>query len=98
MSKRLKSVFTNDMDHCLFTGSTAVERHHIFGGANRKKSERYGFIVPLRPDLHPNGVHYDKNNSLGVNDLELKRLAQAYFEQHFGTRDEFRDEFGKSWL
>ena len=30
----------------------------IFGGnPNRKHSEEYGFVIPLRPDLHPNGVH-----------------------------------------
>ena len=28
--KRLWSVFTNDMDHCYFTGIAPVERHHIF--------------------------------------------------------------------
>ena len=55
MAKRLTSVFTDDMDRCFFTGSTCVERHHIFGGSNRKLSEKYGFVVPLRPDLHPNG-------------------------------------------
>ena len=30
MAKRLWSVFTEDMDHCYFTGSPVVERHHIF--------------------------------------------------------------------
>lgn len=98
MSKRLRSVFTADMDHCFFTGSDQVERHHIFGGPNRKKSEIYGFVVPLRADLHPNGVYYDKNNLLGVTDLKLKQMAQDYYENHFGTRDEFRKIFGKSWL
>ena len=52
--KILWSVFTDDMDHCYFTGSAPVERHHIFGGnPNRKYSEKYGFVIPLRPDLHP---------------------------------------------
>ena len=98
MGKKLWSVFTTDMNHCVFTGSPVVERHHIFGGANRKKSEVYGFVVPLRPDLHPNGVHFDKNNLLGVTDLKLKQMAQDYYENHCGTREEFRNIFGKSWL
>ena len=98
MGKKLWSVFTKDMDHCIFTGSPVVERHHIFGGVNRKKSEIYGFVVPLRPDLHPNGVHYNPSNLLGVTDIELKQMAQAYFEEHIGTRTRFRDIFGKSWL
>ena len=98
MSKRCWSVFTEDMNHCIFTGSNVVERHHIFGGANRKKSEVYGFVVPLRPDLHPNGVRYDRNNICGVTDLSLKQMAQAYYEEYCGTRAEFRRIFGRSWL
>lgn len=94
--KRLWSVFTDDMDHCYFTGTYPVERHHIFGGPNRKNSEKYGFVVPLRPDLHPNGVHagpYRKEI-----DTKLKQTAQEYFEANFGTRDDFRRIFGKSYL
>jgi len=88
--KRLHSVFTDDMDHCMFTGAAPVERHHIFGGPNKKRSEKFGFIAPLRPDLHPNGV-------LAV-DLALKTKAQAYYEEHYGTREDFIKEFGKSYL
>ena len=94
--KRLYSVFTDDMDHCIFTGCAPVERHHIFGGSNRKKSEARGFVVPLRPDLHPNGVFAGKDAK--AIDMRLKMMAQEYYEQHYGTREEFRAEFGKSYL
>ena len=95
--RRLWSVFTDDMDHCYFTGSATVERHHIFGGnPNRKYSEKYGFVIPLSPDLHPNGVHAGKNAA--DIDLKLKQMAQRYFESHYGSRDDFRRIFGKSWL
>lgn len=96
MSKRLWSVFTDDMDHCYFTGTAQVERHHIFGGANRKNSEKYGFIVPLRPDIHPNGVY--AGQSAKLIDVKLKTMAQEYFEREYGTRDDFRRIFGKSYL
>lgn len=96
MSKRLWSVFTDDMDHCYFTGTAPVERHHIFGGANRKNSEKYGFIVPLRPDIHPNGVY--AGQSAKLIDVKLKTMAQEYFEREYGTRDDFRHIFGKSYL
>ena len=44
---RLWSIFTDDMDKCIITHAmTGIERHHIFGGANRKRSENYGFVVP----------------------------------------------------
>lgn len=94
--KKLFSVFTSDLDHCMFTGYAPVERHHIFGGANRKRSEQYGFIAPLRPDLHPNGVFAGKE-AKSV-DMKLKTMAQEYYESHFGTREDFRREFGKSYL
>lgn len=98
MAKRLWSVFTDDMDHCYFTGSNIVERHHIFGGPYRKKSEYYGFTIPLRPDIHPNGVHFKPPVGFEKINLELKQMAQTYFEEHYGTREEFREAFGKSWL
>lgn len=94
--KRLWSVFTDDMNHCYFTGTAPVERHHIFGAANRKNSEKYGSVIPLRPDLHPNGVNAGKDAT--DIDVKLKQMAQTYFEEHYGTREEFRGIFGKSWL
>ena len=94
--KRLKSVFTDNMDACIFTGYTHVERHHIYGASNRKLSEKYGFVVPLRPDLHPNGVHAGKYAK--EIDNYLKTKAQTYFEEHYGTREEFISLFGRSYL
>lgn len=97
--KRLFSVFTDDMDSCMFTGCRPVERHHIFynmGGGMKEKCEKYGFIAPLRPDLHPNGVHAGKDAK--AVDLKLKRMAQEYFESHYGSRADFIREFGMSHL
>lgn len=99
MAKKLTSVFTDDMDHCMFTGSNVVERHHIFsqkGGGVRELCEKYGFVVPLRPDLHPNGVFAGQSAKLV--DLRLKTMAQEYYEEHYGTREDFRREFRKSYL
>lgn len=97
--KKLFSVFTDDMDHCMFTGAAPVERHHIFysmDGKMKKPCEKYGFIAPLRPDLHPNGAHAGKDAK--AVDLKLKTMAQAYYEEHYGTREDFRKEFRKSYL
>lgn len=94
--KKLTSVFTDDMDHCYYTGSSYVERHHIFGGANRTRSEKYGFVIPLRPDLHPNGTQ--AGQAAKIVDTRLKQMAQEYFEKNHGTRADFIKEFGKSYL
>lgn len=98
MAKRLKSIFTDDMDHCMFTGYAPVERHHIFEGRQgyKKKSEKYGFIAPLRPDLHPNGSQAGPHAK--EVDIYLKQSAQRYYEEHIGTREQFRQEFEKSYL
>ena len=55
--KELKSIFTDNMLRCLVTGmETNVEIHHIFGGTDRKKSERFSFCVPLHRSVHVNGA------------------------------------------
>lgn len=97
--KKLFSVFTNDLTICFETGSNVVAIHHIFYGFNnnRSKSEKYGFIVPIHPDLHNTsgqGIHCG-NKEL---DLKYKKLAQTYYEQHYGDRKSFISEFGRSWL
>lgn len=100
MAKRLWSVFTDDMDRCYFTGSSAVERHHIFESRQgfKKKSEARGFVIPLRPDLHPNGAGFVRSDENLQIDRILKQMAQTYYEEHYGSRDDFRKEFGKSYL
>lgn len=97
--KRLWSIFTDDMEHCMFTGSYQVERHHVFsysGGGYKEKCEKYGFIAPLRPDLHPNGTQAGKHAKKV--DTYLKQKCQEYYEKHYGSREDFRREFGKSYL
>ena len=95
--KKFKSIFTDDMDHCFFTGSPTVERHHVFGSFNRARCEKYGFIIPLRPDLHPNGVFADGDKSRQV-DIYAKQECQAWYELNIGSREDFIEEFGRSWL
>lgn len=85
------------MDSCIFTGYTVVERHHIFGAASRKVSEQYGYVVPLRPDLHPNGVYADKRYAKQIDDY-LKDMAQRDFEEKHGNRALFIQLFGKSYI
>ena len=97
-SKKLNSIFTDDMDHCIFTGSPYVERHHVYPGPNRKKCEKYGFIVPLRYDLHPNGTRFVQSEENKKIDGYLRRKCQIWYEDNIGSRDDFRKEFGKSYL
>lgn len=95
MAKYTPSIMQTDKV-CFISGSTvALERHHIFGAANRKNSEKYGLWVWLRHDLHnepPDGVHFNREN-----DLMLKRLAQEAFEKHYPELN-FREIFGRNYL
>lgn len=96
MAKKLWSVFTDDMDHCYFTGSPVVERHHIFGGFNRNRSEKYGYILPVHPVYHPNGAQ--AGPGWQEIDLKLKQMAQTHYEANHGTREDFIKEFGRNYL
>lgn len=75
-----------------------LESHHIFGGANRKTSEKYGLKVWLCHQHHneniPNdpGVHFNKTLM-----LQLRQEAQARFETVY-SRDKFMQEFGRCYL
>lgn len=95
--KRLWSAFTDDMDHCYFSGSNIVERHHIFCGDYKEASEKYGYIIPLTPDRHPNGASYNQKKYPDM-DMYLKQLAQLHFEKNHGSREDFIEIFGKSRL
>ena len=57
-----RSILSNE-PKCFMCGSTVwLERHHVFGASNRKKSEKYGLWVYLCHNCHnepPNGVHHN---------------------------------------
>ena len=74
-----------------------VERHHIFGGALRKKSERYGLVVPLCHSCHneqPYGVHH---NAKAMQKLHKYGQRKAMAENGWNI-DDFRREFYKNYL
>ena len=95
---KLWSVITDDLDHCYVTKLPLRHIHHVFPGNRRKICEKYGFVVPLHPTFHEwatYSVHKAPNRGL---DLKLKQECQRYYEEHYGTREEFIKEFGKSYL
>lgn len=51
-----KSIVTDDMTHCIISGSPDVAIHHlIFGTSGRAKADEDGLIVPLDPTYHNMG-------------------------------------------
>lgn len=85
-----------DTDYCIECGRYGTEIHHVFfGTANRKLSDKYGWVVGLCYDHHRGrfGVH-NGNKEL---DLKLKRMAQKKFiEMH--SESEYFAVFGRNYL
>ena len=76
----------------------AVERHHIFGGSNRDKSERDGLVVLLCGDTcHRNGPR--AAHQCAETALELKKYVERkWMYEHEASTDDFRREYGKNYL
>lgn len=76
----------------------AVERHHIFGGSNRNKSERDGLVVLLCGEsCHRNGPK--AAHQCAETELELKKYGERkWMYEHEASTDDFRREYGKNYL
>ena len=75
-----------------------LECHHIFGGAMRKKSEKYGLKVYLCGDrCHRNGPKSVHRTSKTMLLLHQWGQGTAMRENNW-TIDEFRKEFHKNYL
>ena len=75
-----------------------LDRHHIFNGANRKKSEKYGAVIYLCHD----SCHIFGKDSVHQNaqtDRKVKQYGQKMLMQKNGwTIEEFIQIFGKNYL
>lgn len=93
----MKSII-HDGRRCYLCGSDyeALDWHHIFGGANRKWSEKYGLKVRLCHNrchiFGERSVHKCKETS-----DKLKVIGQKKFEETH-TRQEFMEIFGKNYI
>lgn len=71
--------------------------HHIFGGPNRKLSERYGLKVHLCYVCHEDGERGVHGRNVELMD-RLHREGQEAFERVHGDRNIFMQIFGKNYL
>lgn len=93
-----KSILQEDDNICFLCGGWgACEWHHIFGGANRKKSEHYGLKVRLHHNCHnepPDGAHFNQE----IMDY-LRQTGQIKAMEYYGWNIvQFRRIFGKNYL
>lgn len=79
-------------------GADPLDRHHIFGGANRKKSEKYGLVVDLcHNSCHLNGIEAAHKSPVTRQALREFGQRQAMREQGW-DKDRFIREFGRNYL
>lgn len=100
----MKSIIQKKKEYCYICNMigqkahrSSLEEHHIFGGPNRKVSEKYGLKVYLCPEHHQFGkdaVH--KNPNTGF-DYTLKQIGQQKFDEAYPYLD-FIKIFGKKYL
>lgn len=75
-----------------------LDRHHIFGGSNRKKSEKYGLVVYLcHHDCHIFGKEAVHNNAFNMRLLHQHGQTKAMVENDW-TVEQFIQEFGKNYF
>lgn len=96
-----KSIIQTDRTHCFICGKNAhddywgLDEHHVFFGANRKKSEEYGLKVYICHDsCHLNGVHKHAELNRKVQAIVQKRAMQYYG----WTIDDFIGLFGRNYI
>lgn len=90
------------MRECFLCGRNGagdpLDRHHIFGGANRQLSERFGLTVDLCHDrchvFGPDAVH---QNAEVMERLHIYGQHKCMEEQGW-TVQQFRIVFGKSYI
>ena len=97
----MKSIIQPDECRCYLCGINRYEhldKHHIFGGYNRSKSEEYGLFVFLHHSTcHIFGKHSVHNDYEVMEDL--RRNAQLKAMDYYNwSENDFIGIFGRSWL
>ncbi len=88
----MQSIIQTEKECYLCGRKDSLHAHHcLHGVANRKLADQDGLIVWLCVDCHTN-LH-----QRGWHDRELKQLAESVWIKHYGTEEEFRKRYGKSY-
>lgn len=82
------SIFTNDFRRCFYCGRYGgIDKHEVYGGANRQASMKYGLVVPLCRNCHETNVVIE----------DLKVYCQKQFERSH-SREDFMKIIGKNYI
>ena len=98
----MKSIMQQDKSHCYICEMSEcgdhLDKHHIFGGALRDTSEKYGLTVYL----HHNKCHifgeYSAHQNYYIR-VKLQEIAQIRAMEVYGwSENDFRKIFGWSYI
>ena len=74
-----------------------LDKHHVFGGSNRDRSERMGLWIYVRKDLH--NVSRESIHQNAELNRTIKKWAQRKCMEHYDMSiDDFIREFGKNYI
>lgn len=100
---KINSIIQNSTGRCYLCGEPPefgdpLDAHHVFGGALRKKSEKYRLTVLLHHNkchiFGPQAVHRDAERNRA-----LKAEAQKIAMKQYGwSVEDFRREFYKNYI
>lgn len=90
LEKNRFSIFTDDLDHCIFCGGKKDNLHEVIFGSNRLNSIKYGLVIPVCIEHH---LECHKNSQL---QRVWKKKAQIEFEKHYPDLD-FIKIFGQNY-
>ena len=98
-----ESILQLDRSRCYLCGGPAelfdpLAKHHIFGGAMRSKSEKYGLTVYI----HNNKCHIYGDNAVHRNARVNRKLQaegqRAAMKEYGWSVEDFRREFYKNYI
>lgn len=92
----MRSIISNKRECYICKTQRDLQRHHIFGGPNRRRSEDDGLWIFLCVEHHigDHGVHRDFDLA-----LKVKQLGErAWIEHNEKTKEEFIRDYGKNFI
>lgn len=94
-----KSIVTDYEGICIFCGKKAEAQHHlIFGTGKRELCDKDGLTVPICGNCHNIGDISSRVHDNPMAERLSKMLGQVIYEANIGSREEFRNRYGKSYL
>jgi 5-methylcytosine-specific restriction endonuclease McrA len=87
------SIFTDDLDTCMFCGRYASDLNEVFRGRNRQNSMRYGAVQPLC-----RACHNKITNNVPLENEWKKKGQKAVMKHYKMTKEEFIEIFGMNYI